>query len=883
MLKKRSSLKKYKNLKIRVVGFPDHCVSSIKTGALAVSEPKPKLIRVVRLHKSNSRLRHHMLALALLVTNVAVAQGNKVCDLDFHETSLVDALNELVRQCSMQAIYPLNLVSEENNYSLEGRYRISDALQKILDGSGLSGQVTGNGYVIVLKKIKENDREKEMKKLKIPHFITTILAGISALSSGAYSQEDQSYKKSASIEEIVVVATKREKSIQEVPITVTAVTAQGLEKSGIQGIATLGQVVPSLNVSQTAGANVMFIRGIGTNLAAAGNEPSVATFVDGVYSPVPRTGAIYGFNNVERVEVLKGPQGTLFGRNATGGLVHIITKEPSNEPTAKLRIGYGNYDTYEANFYGSLGISQNAAGDVALYYKDQGRSPIDNPLEGKNFVPENNFSWRSKLLVTPNDDLSIRIIGYYADFESSQGSIRQPLPGAFASTGLGYSGDFFKIANEFVGYTTVESKGVSAQFDYSLSNFDLVSITSYGKDEAVTYFDGDGSAAFIQTAVNPILSETLTQEIRIESKKSESLEWITGVYLYKNKSSYDPFRISSPTVELVGYSKQIVEAWAVFGEVRWEFLDETGLSVGLRWNQDDIEMSGITYANGVSSIGSYEQEDDFGELSYRIGLDHQIEGYGLIYANYSRGFKTGVYNLINVGQPGPALEPEVLDALEIGYKSRYFYDGRVRVNASAFWYDFKDLQLVTVSTTSLQSANAAKAEISGAEMEFEFQATEDLWVAAGVAYLDSEYKDYLGLTNRPRVDSSGRPVGGNIANIPADFSGNELTRAPDLTYNLSAVYVIPVYTGDLSFSLSYFYNNGFYWDPENRLEEPSYGVLNAEVSWSSYGNNFKFALWGRNITNEKYSVYTNNSPPSSDAYGPSDPVMYGFYLDYSFF
>ncbi|MFA5630640.1 MAG: TonB-dependent receptor [Porticoccaceae bacterium] len=710
---------------------------------------------------------------------------------------------------------------------------------------------------------------------KITHTTTLLMACSGALGTaqGASAQ--------GALEEIIVTATKREQSMQEVPITISAITGDGLQRLGIEGMDELAVVTPGLHFGRQTGAAVVLMRGIGTNNGSAGNEPSIATYIDGVYNPNGNAN-VASFADIERIEVLKGPQGTLFGRNATGGLIHVITKDPSQESEAKFRVGYGNYDTFEGGFYGSTGLTENTAANISVRFKDQGDSPLDSSVSGVNYVPDEDVAVRVKWLYQPSEDLEIKLTGYYSESKSSTFVARKTVPGARAQNGVAPTGDFWTMNNEIPTHARIRTSGANAQIRYSFDNVDLVSISSWAKEHQYAPFDNDGTPLLLQNSYAEMPAETITQEFRLVSTGDSRFNWIAGLYLYQNSAWYDPLRVDIPTaggIQLFNYSNQDVESWAVFGEGSYAITDRTSLTIGLRWNEDNLDYSGNSYTTFGPVFPFTTQETSFEEATYRISLDHKLTDSLMLYGTYSRGYKTGLFNLINLGgPPTPALEPEILDAYEIGFKSDGWMDGRVRFNGAAFYYDYQDLQVVVVGAVALSSASAAAATIYGGELELNAQVTDGLNISAGFAYTNSEYDQYVGTTNRPAPSGNG-----NVVVQPVDFSGNELFRAPEITFNAAIHYLLPTDIGEFGFSANYYHNGGFYWDEDNRLKEPSHQLVNLEASWTDPSSKYKVSLWGRNIFEEKYSVYTNNSPSSGDAYVPSEPRMYGVNFEYNFF
>ena len=704
-----------------------------------------------------------------------------------------------------------------------------------------------------------------------------IATGLVLIASGVSAQGNP-----GGLEEIIVTAQKRAQSVQDVPIAITALSGEGLANKGIENILDLGQVTPSFNVTRIGGASVFFLRGVGSNNFTPGNEAPVATFIDGVYLPNANANT-FSFNNIERVEVLKGPQGTLFGRNATGGVVHVVTKDPTHEPAVRARVGYGNYDTFEGNFYGSTGLTENAAIDLAVYYRDQQNSPFDNPVPGVNHTPDSTISVRSKLLLTPNDKTSVKLAVFYEDFKSSVGVIRHQLPGAVAAGGGAHSGDWYDIPNDFASHQEVTSKGVSGEVNYSFENMDITSITSYMESDPFFSFDNDGSGNFIQDSDQHIVAETFTQELRLTSTAESDLSWVLGFYYYDNLSAYDPGQeVFTPAFTLNSLSTQETKSWALFADTNYKLTEKTNLTLGLRYTEDDLKHYGQTRFN-TTFFPEYNQNETFEEITYRVVLDHRISDSTLLYASHSRGYKSGVYNLL-VTTPSPEgpVQPEILDAYEVGFKADGLFDNRVRINGAAFWYDYKNLQVQQSAGSFTVVTNAASSSLQGIELEAEAQLTDNFSLSLGLGYLDSEYDDYVGVKTIPNVDASGNPTGGAQGNVPADFSGNAIILAPEFTFNLGVNYTLPTDIGVFAVDANLYYNEGFYWTQDNRLKEPSYELLNVQAFWADPSETYKIGFWGKNLTDTEYSLYTSSSPSSSDAYVPALPRTYGAFIEYNF-
>jgi iron complex outermembrane recepter protein len=698
---------------------------------------------------------------------------------------------------------------------------------------------------------------------------------------------------STQLEEIIVTAQKREQNLQDVPIAITAVTEDALLKASIEGTDELHLVTPGLYMSKQTTAFTPFLRGVGSPDGSVGTEPSVATYVDGVYMPLANN-SVMNFNNVERVEVLKGPQGTLFGRNSTGGLVHVITKDPSAEPQLRVGIGYGNYETAEARLYGSAALTENVAANLSVYYKDQGEGFGTNPILGNDVMLEEDLSFHSKWLIDLGEKTQVRLSAYYTDTTTDFGNLRQSLPGTLSvnptfTGGVPYTGDWYTIPSDIDFHPAKsEFKGVISRVDHEFRAFDFVSITSYRDDSQAYAQDQDGNQFPVVIAPISIGQQTLTQEFQFVSNSDGPYSWLLGLYYYDTSASYEPLDIilgfGPPAPGLIRINSfQNVESTAIFFENRWDITATTGITAGLRWTRDELQNGGNTRfafpaTAALAGPPGYNQEENFEEPTWRLSVDHRFSDSLMAYASYNRGYKMGHFDLVSTTGAGKnALEPEILDAYEIGFKSDLI-DSRLRLNGAAFYYDYQEIQLSQIVVGGSTSLNAPSAEIQGVELEAQLVINDNFDLRIGVAVLDGEYDIF---PNGPAFVPNPPIVGGNSA-VPGgkDLSGNTVIRAPEMTLNLGGTYQIPTDAGLFAVSGNYYHNDGFYWDPENRIEEPAYDILNMDISWTSLDEDYVVRLWGRNLIDEEYSLFSSPST-IGDSYTPAPPRTFGVSLEYS--
>lgn len=706
-----------------------------------------------------------------------------------------------------------------------------------------------------------------MKKVCRSAFPMCLTLSSSLLTSISYAQ----------IEEVIVTAQKRAENVQDVPIAITAATAGLLEKTGISSSDELTQVVPNLQFSRQVGSATPFIRGVGTKNSSVGDESSVSTYVDGVYYS-SMAGSVMDFNNIERVEVLRGPQGTLFGRNATGGLIHVITKDPDFETAGMVGLGYGSYGEARVDGYVTTGLTESVAVDLSLFYQNRDEGYGDNRTRGEERPGEESTSLRSKVLFAIDDVSELVLSVLHANRRSDVGVARQAAKGTIATGGGGFTGDFQDINTNKEPLADSETDSVSAKYSREFDGFELISTTAFTDTELQYLLDQDSGPADVTNFYIAQSTEQFSQELQINSTSSGPLSWTAGLYYFDSKASYDNTEVEVPPSSLlfVVDSVQDTRSYAVYAQGSYDLSDATKLTVGARHTKDERDLSGSTTVNG-GAPATFATDESWSSPSWRLAIDHQLSENVLLYGSYSRGFKSGVYNtLVVTGTAPDPVDPEVLDAYEIGYKGDLF-DKRMRLNVSAFYYDFQDLQMQQILGGAVFLFNVGNSEMYGAEFETNYFVTDNFDINLNLAVLDTEYSEF---DDGPVISPDTTDGMGNVQTF-ADLAGKEMTRAPKFTSNLSVNYLQALSGGELNYNLSYYYNGGFYWEPDNRTEQDSYDVLNAELSYTTNDEAWKFRVYGRNILDGEYSYYSQQST-YGDFVSAAPPATYGVAVQYRF-
>ena len=731
--------------------------------------------------------------------------------------------------------------------------------------------------------------------LRASLFSSSILA-LSALIPTDAAAQDAADK--VSVEEVVVTAQRRAENIQNVPISIQAFSGDKLEAAGVTGVEQLQMMTPGLTMSRSATASTPFIRGIGSAAAGAGNEAAVALYVDGVYHELTFANT-NSLPDVSRIEVLKGPQGTLYGRNTTGGLINIITKDPSQTRSGDFAVSWGNYEILEAKGFLTGGLTDNIAVAVSGYVRQQGKGFGRNLTVGGRISQRDEESVRGKIRYD-SGDTRITLAADYAHVSDDRGVQRDAVPGAImglpgqpetwtifngrwhdVQTGsLPRSSPPFRRSNGVTsGIFNSEDLGVSLTIEHSFNGFDAISISAYRDADVELFADSDEGRPFLSDALVDFGTKNFTQEVRLTSNNDGRVNWIVGAFYLDGDS------VSYLEVPIVIAGQVLTKSYSAFAEVGFKLFEDAGtLTFGGRYTIDKRRIRGSLGGNPDFGQPGFplpppgiDPSTTWKKPTFRVVYSHQLNHDLMAYASYNRGFKSGNYNLVPA--TSKAYDPEVLDAFEAGFKST-LADGRVHFNAAAFYYDYKALQLQVATNVSADIVNAAGAEVKGAEAEFSALVTDGLTLDLGASYIDGKYTNFRNAqVYVPNVDAAGRPIGG-AASISIDASGKRLVRSPSLTASAGLTYTQAFADGRLTAVVRAQYNGSMSWEASGRLKEPSYTLVNASVGYE-WNSGWGLRLQGANIFDAKYSIATL-STNFGDAFSAGDPATYSVAVNYKF-
>ena len=698
------------------------------------------------------------------------------------------------------------------------------------------------------------------------------------LSAGALSSS-LVHAEGVALEEVVVTAQKREQNLQDVPVAVTAFDASALENAGVQDVTELQKSAPNVTMQVSRGTNstlTSYVRGIGQADPLWGFEPGVGLYVDDIYLARPQGGVLDVFD-VERIEVLRGPQGTLYGKNTIGGAVKYVTKRLTGEPELNISGALGSYNQRDLKISGQMPLIEDTlyfGASIAQFKRDGYGEFLQNGDENYN---KDLLAARVSLEWLPSDDVSVRFSADKTDDDSNAKGGHRLTDSVLLPTEAVPS-DVYDSNSDMDTDNEVKSSGASAIVTWDISD-DLTfkSITAYREGETFTNIDFDNTS--LPSLHVPAIydDDQTTQEFQL-SYSSDNLDLVGGLYYYEGTASgafdvllglfnaagpFDPSlgefnALTAGTVDTTSYAAYVHATYAI--NEQW------ALTLGGRYTRDEKEAEvykARMFVDGSSSeLGGetlsvlvvdtdYENDESWSQFSPRISVDYSLTDDTLLYASYSEGFKSGGFDMRGDATKNPATvngyDPEIVETFEIGVKTELL-DGRVRLNAAAFHSDYTDMQ-VTVQQSSdggtnfvSSVLNAGESEIQGFEVEALAQVTENLSASVMLGYINAEYIEVETDTPTGVVDLADDWA---FANTP------EKTASIKLMYNRTLGDM-----GDLALSAgaSYRSETQIFPQVESQIDENSYTLWDVSAVWYSADEHWTVGLHGKNLTDEEYRV-----------------------------
>ena len=673
---------------------------------------------------------------------------------------------------------------------------------------------------------------------------------------------------SVMIEEIIVTAQRREQDLQKVPLSVTALSARDIEEMGFTDSVSIGDQVPNLEFKTIGGTLNITIRGVGNNDFNTAAISPVSVYRDGVVigANAPQTFALL---DLDHVEVLRGPQGTLFGKNTTGGALQYFSKLPGDEMDGHIRLGYGRFDLYHIEGAATLPLGEDFAVRVAGLWKDRNGTKT-NLFNNEKVGVIDEQAFRAIFRYNPGD-LDARLHFGLGKAKNDNNELKAigTLPGGTNAVGWNYpdANDLDVWNFDAQSHNEIEDTYAILDIAYAFGAFTLRSITGYDEGSGDYLQDSDASPlSILDRKLNLAETEQFTQELQL-SYQSDKLDAVVGVYYFTEDYDYDlrllVFGLLGPTATGRYYTNtRENDAYAAFVQGTYALSDRMRVTAGLRYTYDEVKATaqdnfrfGVYLHNPDPSefipvLPLTADDYDSDALDWRLALEYDLADDLMAYGSITKGSKAGgsrAAGVVNSPAELGNFDPEELISYEIGLKSTWF-DQRLRVNASAFLYDYTDLQVQSVRTgvggmTSIIVENAADADIKGLEVEITGLLSDQLELGLNFGVIDGEYENYV---------SGALDEFGNLV----DFSGNKLPNTPEFSMSANLVYSVNLGNFALRMRADYSYTDKKY---TNSAEDPlvntleGHDLLNLRASITPVADGrWELAVWGQNVTGEEY-------------------------------
>jgi iron complex outermembrane receptor protein len=682
------------------------------------------------------------------------------------------------------------------------------------------------------------------------------------------------------LEEVVVTAQKRAENLQDIPIAVTAFTATDIERQGFTNIAQMAEFTPNVifdtttSISGLSSGAAVFIRGIGQIDFGLTTDPGVGTYVDGVYMS-RSVGGVLDTLDVERVEILRGPQGTLFGRNTIGGALNVTTQQPGRDFEGVAEFTVGEFDRIDVRGAVNLPLGDTLALRLSASSK-QRDGYVERVLVGDELGDENRQSYRAALSWTPGRRFKAYATADYSRIDEN--SAASVLAGITQAPNVVVYNTFDAPGNNVPGFgngipydarfitsdpdrtyadgptgTNLDVGGAALTLTYSFDALEVKSISAWRRTKGEFYRDPDNSPLVITHTSNPEYDhEQITQEFTFTGEAGDRLEYVAGLFYLTEEGTDNVYVPLAPSLgEITNLADIDNDSIAGYGQATWKITDLWRLTGGLRYTEDDksftpyqrILFGPAGPAPGVSVplVPDETVDATFEQTTGRVAVEFVPGDSTLYYASFTQGFKSGGFNFRYVVPRAEALafDPETVDSYEAGFKWQGAGD-RVRVNASVFFMDYQDIQVQVFEVGGGPlTQNAGTAEIRGAELEIAALPTPQLQLSLGLGYTDAEYTDL----NPPTTDLA--------ASLTLD---TKLPNTPEWTANASAEYTVPIPWGSIAFRVDYSHTDDVWNDAQNSpfLFQKAYDLWNAAVRYTSPKEAWEVALFATNLGDERY-------------------------------
>lgn len=665
--------------------------------------------------------------------------------------------------------------------------------------------------------------------------ITTLIFSVITYADDAHVELDS----------ITVTAEKREGEAREVPASLTVLSDVQLEDAGVVDTEGLINEVPNMHMIDAgnhSSAGFFSLRGITPVMEG---EQSVGFFVDDVYHSTFDAGLF----DVERIEVLKGPQGTLYGRNTLAGVVNVLTKSPTQDWQGEASLSAGELNSLALQAVVSGPLLENKLLMRLAVRKATSDGGFKNQLTGNDKSDE-------------RDDMSVRGKLKWLLNERSQVELSHELQhgrngnASFKIIGTG-ADDPHQVNMDYEGFADLDASATKLRLNYSGDGYEFTSITAHTDEQIVDSIDLDFSTLDFMRLDTDVAVDRVSQEVRLLSNNDTGIEWLAGVYLFQEKSATEFFvdmrqgvpEYGLPPFKDITESQTDSDGYALFGQLGYQITDRLKLSAGLRYDYESKDFEIKQFTDPVlGDTVSLEDDADFDSWLPKLALAYEVSPFLNTYATIARGYKSGGFNrLASIDNPNIDIffEPEFTWNYEVGFKSSWL-NNRLDITGALFHIDWSDQQIEQQFYPQSVTTNAGESTSQGLELELTAKASSNLQLSAGLGYTHAKFDSY----RDDLVDT----VSGEVIGV-ADYSGNRTPYVPQVTYNLAA---------DLQIDANWFArlglrgNGDYYHDVQNTIKEEAYQIVNARLGYEK--EQFQLYLWAKNLLDEEYGVRAFDFP-----------------------
>ncbi len=697
-------------------------------------------------------------------------------------------------------------------------------------------------------------------------------SGSAAAQEAAATTTTLSPEAATQLEEIVVIGRKRARAedVQETPLSITAFSAGQLDRAVVEDLVDVGRMTPnaSLQPSSQRGIQNFSIRGMGISGSTPSDEPAVGIFQDGVYWG-SNYGAVGDLFDMEGVEVLRGPQGTLFGRNVTGGALTVRSARPRNEFEGSLGAGVGNYGLFE----GSAVINAPIVNDMlAARLAVQART-FDGYFTDTNtnsdYGKSTTYLVRPSIKLTPNENLDITLLGEWYSEEGdptvARGIAPHTIPGGPTTLpeieGYVTPKDYWHVSPDARGYNDIDVKFAMLELNWQVAGGVLTSISGYRdvRTRVQTDYDGTPSRGFLQNIRYD--QDQLSTELRYAREVGDWLSFTVGGYYFEQKINFGEARELNNGLQRIG-TRSILDnsSHAFFAEADITPIENLTVTLGARYTEESKKASAARFGTCsfdlVTCTFTGPRKFSDSNFSPKLGISYQMDNV-LVFASVTRGYRSGGFSLRGT----PLIEPyrsETVTAYEGGFKSDLL-DRRLRFNGSIFYNEYNNLQRTVLGVSPeagvIQSVfNAADATVQGVEFELTAILTDALTLNASYGYTDADYKTFIGVPN------------------PGD---RQFVRVPRHTGTVALNYERDLENGgSLAARVSASYTGSYFYDDPNLLQQDSYTLIDASIAYT-LPSDITFTLYGKNLSEEEYSPWGSTLGALGQNLFPGAPRTFG--------